>query len=331
MTKNSTDIFVGDKKITLTTGQLAPQASGAVLAQMGKTVVLATVVLGAIDKTKDYFPLSVEFADKLYAGGLIKGGKWIKREGGPSDTAILFGRIIDRSIRPLFPSDFKYEVQVVVTVLSNDKDHDVVIPAFTAVSAALMISDIPFNGPVSIVRLGFEDKKITLFPTISQQLKSSLDLLVCKDKEGINMIEADSNIVDNDTILQAMEMGFNTGNDINTKLTEFAKNFGKKKVEYQPMAPTQVLINEVETFIKTDLEQFVSGGFDGAHMSAEEAIKEKVKDHYEAKVKAEEIESNFLMEAVDILIRKYLREATLQGNRYDKRTPDQIRPLNKLF
>ncbi len=326
--KNTFDIAFGDQKITLTTGQLAPQANASVLAQMGKTVVLATVVLGAIDKSKDYFPLSVEFVDKLYAGGLIKGGKWIKREGGPSDTAILFGRIIDRSIRPLFPSDFKYEVQVVVTVLSNDKDHDVVIPAFTAVSAALMISDIPFNGPVSIVRLGLEDKKITLFPTISQQLKSSLDLLVCKDKEGINMIEADSNIVDNDTILQAMEMGFNTGNDINTKLTEFAKNFGKKKVEYQPMAPTQVLINEVETFIKTDLEQFVSGGFDGAHMSAEEAIKEKVKDHYEAKVKAEEIESNFLMEAVDILIRKYLREATLQGNRYDKRTPDQIRPLN---
>lgn len=326
--KNTFDIAFGDQKITLTTGQLAPQANASVLAQMGKTVVMATVVLGAIDKSKDYFPLSVEFVDKLYAGGLIKGGKWIKREGGPSDTAILFGRIIDRSIRPLFPSDFKYEVQVVVTVLSNDKDHDVVIPAFTAVSAALMISDIPFNGPVSIVRLGLEDKKITLFPTISQQLKSSLDLLVCKDKEGINMIEADSNIVDNDTILQAMEMGFNTGNDINTKLTEFAKNFGKKKVEYQPMAPTQVLINEVEAFIKTDLEQFVSGGFDGAHMSAEEAIKEKVKDHYEAKVKAEEIESNFLMEAVDILIRKYLREATLQGNRYDKRTPDQIRPLN---
>ncbi len=326
--KNTFDIAFGDQKITLTTGQLAPQANASVLAQMGKTVVLATVVLGTIDKSKDYFPLSVEFVDKLYAGGLIKGGKWIKREGGPSDTAILFGRIIDRSIRPLFPSDFKYEVQVVVTVLSNDKDHDVVIPAFTAVSAALMISDIPFNGPVSIVRLGLEDKNIILFPTISRQLKSSLNLLVCKDKEGINMIEADANIVDNNTILQAMEIGFNTGNDINAKLTEFTQKYGKKKIEYEPLAPPQSLVDELEIFIKSDLEKFVTEGHDGTHMASETAIKEKVKDHYEAKIKAEEIESNFLMEAVDILVRKYLREATLKGKRYDNRAFDEIRSLN---
>jgi len=326
--KNTFDIAFGDQKITLTTGQLAPQANASVLAQMGKTVVLATVVLGAIDKSKDYFPLSVEFVDKLYAGGLIKGGKWIKREGGPSDTAILFGRIIDRSIRPLFPSDFKYEVQVVVTVLSNDKDHDVVIPAFTAVSAALMISDVPFNGPVSIVRLGLEDKNITLFPTISRQLKSSLDLLVCKDKEGINMIEADADIVDNGTILQAMEIGFNTGNDINARLIEFAKKYSKKKIEYEPLAPPQSLVDEVETFIKSDLEKFVTEGRDGTHMASEIAIKEKVKDHYEAKIKAEEVEINFLMEAVDILVRKYLREATLKGKRYDNRAFDEIRPIN---
>lgn len=325
--KNSTDIVVGGKKITLTTGQLAPQANAAVLAQMGKTVVLATVVLGAIDKTKDYFPLSVEFADKLYAGGLIKGGKWIKREGSPSDTAILFGRIIDRSIRPLFPADFKYEVQVIATVLSNDKENDVVIPAFTAVSAALMLSDIPFNGPVSIVRVGNENGNLTLFPSISEQLKSSLDLLVCKDSEGINMIEADANIVDNDTVLKAMQLGFDTGSEINTQLVEFAKKFGKQKINYESLSPNQELIAEIEALVKTELTQFMTDGIDGAHIIAEDKIKEKVKNAYETKIKSEEVEQNQLMEAVDILVRKYLRQATLDGTRYDKRAFDEIRPL----
>jgi len=327
MTKNTCDIVIGGKKITLTTGQLAPQANAAVTAQMGKTVVLATVVLGAIDKTKDYFPLSVEFADKLYAGGLIKGGKWIKREGGPSDTAILFGRIIDRSIRPLFSADFKYEVQVIATVLSNDKDNDVVIPAFTAVSAALMLSDIPFNGPVSIVRVGNDNGNLTLFPTITEQLKSSLDLLVCKDSEGINMIEADANIVDNETVLKAMQLGFDTGTEINKQLEEFAKKYGKKKIEYESLAPSKELISEVETLIKKELDQFMVDGVDGAHIIAEDRIKEKVKDAYEAKIKTEEVEANQVIEAVDILVRQYLREATIKGNRYDKRKFDEIRPL----
>ncbi|HWS48486.1 MAG TPA: polyribonucleotide nucleotidyltransferase [Candidatus Methanoperedens sp.] len=327
MAKNSVDIVIGNKKITLTTGQLAPQANAAVTAQMGKTVVLATVVLGKVDKTKDYFPLSVEFADKLYAGGLIKGGKWIKREGGPSDTAILFGRIIDRSIRPLFSSDFKYEVQVIATVLSNDKENDVVIPAFTAVSAALMLSDIPFNGPVSIVRVGTNEGELTVFPTISELQKSTLDLLVCKDSEGINMIEADANIVDNDTVLKAMQLGFDTGTEINAQLSDFAKKYGKKKVDYQPLSPSKELIAEVETLVKKELTQFMMDGVDGAHIAAEDKIKEKVKEAFEAKIKAEEVEENQVIESVDLLVRQYLREATLKGTRYDKRTFDEIRPL----
>jgi polyribonucleotide nucleotidyltransferase len=327
MAKNSVDIVIGTKKITLTTGQLAPQANAAVTAQIGNTVVLATVVLGAIDKSKDYFPLSVEFADKLYAGGLIKGGKWIKREGGPSDTAILFGRIIDRSIRPLFSADFKYEVQVIVTVLSNDKENDVVIPAFTAVSAALMLSDIPFNGPVSIIRVGFENNELKLFPTISDLQKSTLDLLVCKDAKGINMIEADANIVDNDTVLKAMQLGFDTGTEINKQLEDFAKKYGKKKIEYESLSPSKELIAEIEALVKKELTQFMTDGVDGAHIIAEDKIKEKVKETFEAKIKAEEVEVNQVIEAVDILVRQYLRTATLAGTRYDKRAFDEIRNL----
>ena len=322
------DISLGGKVITLSTGKLAPQASGAVLAQMGKTVVLATVVKGNLDLSKDYFPLSVEFVDKFYAGGVIKGGKWMKRDGGPSDTAVLFGRIIDRSIRPLFPMGFKNEVQVMATVLSNDRDNDVVVTAFTAVSAALMISGLPFNGPVSAVRLGLKASEITLFPSLTDQLTSDMDLLICKDSEGVNMIEADAKIVDNDTVLKAIEMGFAEGNKVNAKLVEFAQSIGKPKMEYTDLSPSVELQDKVESLVKTELEDFISAGVDGAHMIGEEKIKESAVEKFDTELKSSELDKSKLMEAVDMVVRKYIRNSTLAGKRYDKRAMDEIRPLN---
>ncbi len=328
MEKISFDVVTGDKKITLTTGQLAPQANAAVLAQSGNTIVLATVVLGKLDKTKDYFPLSVEFVDKLYAGGLIKGGKWIKREGNPSDTAILFGRIIDRSVRPLFPEGFKNEVQLMVTVLSNDKVNDVVIPAFLAASTALNISDIPFNGPVSAVRAGLIDNQIVLFPNLEDQVKSQLDLLICRDAEGINMIEANANIVSNDLVLSAMSTADKAGQEINQQITDFTAKVGKKKILYENLSLSADLLAEIEAQLKTDLEKFLTDGVDGAHIAGEDLLKEKIKELYQEKIDQEVVEESQLMEGVDILVRKYLREATLNGHRYDKRAFDEIRPLH---
>lgn len=324
----STDIVVGDKKITLTTGQLAPQANAAVTAQFGNTVVLATVVIGALDKSKDYFPLSVEFADKLYAGGLIKGGKWIKREGGPSDTAVLFGRIIDRSIRPLFPADFKNEVQVIATVLSNDKEHDTVVPAFLATAAALTISDIPFTGPVSIVRVGLNGTELVAMPTIPEQSASSLDLLICRDVQGINMIEADGNIISNDQMFSAMKFADGIGVDINRQISEFAAKVAKPKIKYTSLTPSAELLAEVEKFLATDIAEFLATGADGAHMAAEDAIKTKIKAAYESKIKSEVVDESLLIEAVDTIIRKYFRAHVLAGNRYDKRAFGEVRPLH---
>lgn len=328
MNQNSFDVPVGNKTVTLSTGTLAPQANGSVLATFGKTVVLATVTLGALDETKDYFPLSVEFSDKLYAGGFIKGGKWIKREGAPSDTAVLFGRIIDRSIRPLFPSGFKNEVQVIATVLSNDKDHDVVVPAFLATSAALMVSDIPFNGPVSAVRVGQIDNKPVLFPSISEGLKSNLDLLICRDSQGINMIEADAQIVDNDTMLSCLDLAFTAGNEINARLTEFAKKFAKKKIEFVSASPSEALISELDNLLKDDIAKFMATGADGAHVAGEIALRTKVESTHEAKIKSGEIKLSLLMEALDLLIHRHFRQQTLAGQRYDKRGFDEIRPVS---
>jgi len=322
------DILVGDKKISLSTGKLAPQTNASVVAQFGDTVVLATVLMGKLDETKDYFPLSVEFIDKLYAGGIIKGGKWIKRDGAPSDTAILFGRIIDRSLRPLFPQGFLNEIQIITTVLSNDKNHDVVIPAFTAAAAALAISDIPFNGPVSAVRVGYVDDKLVVNPTLDQLKSSLFDLLVCTSPKGVNMIEADGNIVKNDLMLSAIELAKTTGDQINAQINEFVAKAGKTKIIFEPAGPSVDLIKDVESKIKTDIKKFFDDGVDGAHMIGQETIIEKVKQIYQDKIDSEEVSLNHLIAAVDTILKAHVRQQTLSGHRYDRRKLDEIRPLN---
>lgn len=326
--KISHSITVGDKTITLTTGQLAPQANGSVTAQMGNTVVLATVVLGALDTSKDYFPLSVEFADKLYAGGLIKGGKWQKRDGGGSDSSILLGRIIDRAIRPLFPVGFKNEVQLIITVLSNDKETDLIIPAFLAASAAIGISNIPFNGPVSAIRIGLIEEKLVLFPSLKEMENSHMDLLICHDPEGVNMIEAEANIISNDIVLEAIKMAIDTGTSVNSQISEFVKKYGQEKVEFIDMSPNKQLLAETEKHLQKDLAQFLADGADGAHIAAEDSIKEKIKTIYKEAIEKDEVSENSLIEAVDIIVRQYFRDHALKGNRYDKRAFDEVRPLN---
>src|SRR5258708_3597086 len=155
--KAEVSVDIAGKTLKLETGELAPQATSSVLATLGETVVLVTVVEGG--KTDlDYFPLSVEYQERLYAGGIIKGSRWVKREGRPTDEAVLSGRIIDRSIRPLFPKAFKNEVQVIITVLSVDKENEADMLALNAVSAALAISRIPWNGQSAELEWGIKTK-----------------------------------------------------------------------------------------------------------------------------------------------------------------------------
>lgn len=328
MTNNQFALRLGDQTIDLTVNRFAPQANASVLAQMGKTVVLATVVMGKLDESKDYFPLSVEFIDKLYAGGLIKGGKWIKRETGPSDNSILFGRIIDRSVRPMFPEGFQNEVQLVVTVLSNDKETETVVPAFIASAVALNISDIPFAGPVSAVRIGRLNQSLTLYPYLSQLAQSDLDLLVCANNDGINMIEAEANMVDNAVVLEAMELAKKTADDVNRQINEITQSVGRKKVEFQPYLPSPELVKQIEDLTKDDIKEFLANGADGNHIAGESAIKDKVKENFKTAIDTKEVNENLLMLAVDNLVKSAFRSQTLSGTRFDKRAVDEIRPLS---
>ena len=152
--KTTATLEIGGKTLTLETGQLARQATSAVLARLGDTMVLLTVVMGKERTDIDYFPLTVEYVERLYAGGRIKGSRWVKREGRPTDDAVLTARLIDRSVRPLFPKEFKKEVQIIATVLSVDGENSPDIMSVVAASAAIAISPIPWKGPVGAVRMG---------------------------------------------------------------------------------------------------------------------------------------------------------------------------------
>ena len=183
--------FAG-RPLLLETGRLAKQAAGSVLAQFGETVVLASVTVSSRESSLPFFPLTVEYREKSYAAGKIPGG-FLKREGRPSDDEILAARIIDRSIRPLFPEGFKNEVQVFVTVVSADQEHGADVLGALAASAALAVSPVPFNGPLATVRVGRVEGKWILNPTFHQLEFSDLDVTVSGNGESIGMVEGGSN------------------------------------------------------------------------------------------------------------------------------------------
>ena len=224
-------ITVGDKSITLQVGLFSEQASGAVLATCGDTVVHATVVI-----------------EKLYAVGRIKGSRWVKRDGRPNDQAILKGRLIDRTIRPLFPSGLKNEIQAVATVLSVDGVNDPDMVAMVGISAALTLSKIPFEGPVGGVRVGFntETQQFIINPTYEELETSSLDLIVSGTKEAIVMVEAGAKEVDESTMVGAFEIAQKSIAQIADAIEEMRLEIGDEKLPVVVAEPNTALKNELK-------------------------------------------------------------------------------------
>ncbi|HTP57030.1 MAG TPA: polyribonucleotide nucleotidyltransferase, partial [Candidatus Paceibacterota bacterium] len=244
--------FAG-KPLVVKLGKLAQQASGSVLVQYGETTVLATVVRGG-PTTKDYFPLSVEFEEKYYAAGKIKGSKWIKREGRPSEEAILSARVIDRSIRPRFDHNTRNEVQCVATVLSFDAVNDPDMPALFAVSLALMLSDIPYNGPVSGVRVGYVNGQYVVNPTYKERAESDLDVVVSGTTGRINMLEAGAKIVPEDIVAGAIEAGFAALQELNALQNKIAAEVGVQKEEMTTFQRDEKLADKVRELASPRLE-----------------------------------------------------------------------------
>jgi polyribonucleotide nucleotidyltransferase len=222
-------IELAGRKLTLGVGLLAQQAGGSVTVQYGDTVALCVATLGGERAGLDFFPLQVEYEERMYASGKIKGSRFIKREGRPTDEAVLSGRLIDRAVRPLFDDSIRRDVQVVATVLSHDGENDADIPALIGSSCALMISDVPWNGPIAAVRIGKKDGNLIVMPTYAEIEEGALDLVVAGTKEKTLMVEAGASEVPEAEMLAAMKLAHEHLDPIIELIKTVVKNHAKEK------------------------------------------------------------------------------------------------------
>ncbi|MGB9911444.1 MAG: polyribonucleotide nucleotidyltransferase [Microgenomates group bacterium] len=323
----SFSIEIGGKQLILEVGRLAPQANASVLGRLGDTVVLSTVVSGSSNEEVDYFPLQVEYIERLYAGGKIKGSRWVKREGRPSDEAVLTARLVDRSIRPLFPKGYRNEVQVMITVLSVDAENNPDIPAICATSAALAISDIPWEGPIGALRVGFIPKNGKGFlianPTYQDLEYSELDLVVAFDKKAVVMLEGGGKEIPEEVFLQAVSFAKKEGEKIIHLIEEIRKKLGKKKQVFSPLIPDKKLVAEIkEDYGKKIKEILLQAGKDKESLAFLEEIKKVLEEKYSGE------KENFLSLAVDEVVKEIIREKVLkEKKRIDGRGLKEIRPI----
>ncbi len=245
---------IAGKEWKFETGKLAGQASGAVVARVGDTVVLAVAVLNSNPREGiDFFPLLVDYEEKLYAAGKIKGSRWVKREGRPTDEAILSGRVIDRSLRPLFPEGMRNDVQVVTTVLSIDGENEPDMIAVNAASMALHISEIPFDGPVGAVRIGKIDGEFVANPNKEQRELSTMDLIVCGTAEHIIMVEAGANLVPEEDIVEGIKVAQQSLKELAEIQDKFKEQVGKPKTENIIFSrPNEVVYQKVKELLTPD-------------------------------------------------------------------------------
>lgn len=321
----STDI--GGKTVSLEVGRFAGQAEAAVLARVGDTMVLSTVVASAVRPDLDYFPLQVEYIERLYAGGRIKGSRWVKREGKASDEAILIARLIDRSIRPLFPKEYKNEVQVLVTVLSVDGQNDPAIAGILATSAALSISSLPWQGPVGALRVGYVPKDgeaiFTANPTAQDLEFSKMDLVVTSTDKAVLMIEAGAQEVPEAVLLQALDFAQTENQKAIKLILDLQKEAGKTKLVIEKEKVSATLVRSIETTAGKKITELVEGL--ASRMDAQAEIAELKTVLCE---KYPEEKKTTISKIIDDLISQKIRRLVLDKNkRVDGRKPDQIRPI----
>ena len=323
------------RKIVVEHGQVAKQADGAVLVRYGDTVVLSTAVVSkSANLLSDFFPLMVLYQEKLYSVGKIPGG-FIKREGRPTDAATLAARMIDRPLRPLFPEDFKNEVQIVNTVLSVDQDNSPELTALLGSSLCVSISKIPFNGPVAAVKVGRINGEFIINPTVEQAEESDIDLTVAGTKEAINMVEAGAREASEDDMLEALMFGHEAIKKLIAFEEEIIEEIGVPTMEYEKLEITSELRSEVDTYvrerldkalrIKDKLEKYA------AIDNLQEEVVEKYKNENEDTMKPDEL--NELLTKVALIFHGIEYElfrniVVKEKTRADGRAMDEIRPLS---
>lgn len=335
MKKKVFELDFHGRKIVVEHGELAKQADGAVLVRYNDTVVLtAAVVSKNVNLLSDFFPLTVNYQEKLYSVGKIPGG-FIKREGRPSEAATLAARMIDRPMRPLFPEGFKNEVQVISTVLSVDQDCSPELTAMLASSLAVSISKIPFNGPIAGVKVGRVDGKFVINPTPEQLERSELDLTVAGTKDAINMVESSAKQVSEDIMLEALMFGHKAVKELIKFEEKIIKEIGEEKMEYETLTPDKEMIERITALATKKMDKALR-------------IKDKLKKYAAIDEVKEEIIELYTKENEEILKEQELKELLAKVNmvlsdieynlfrsivvkekkRADGRKMDEIRPLS---
>jgi len=320
----------GSHQVSLESGEIARQAHGAVVCTMDDTVVLATVVAAKEPRTgQDWFPLTVDYVEKTYAAGKIPGG-FFKREGRPSEKETLTSRLIDRPIRPLFPDGFFNEVQVVATVLSLNPEVDSDIPAMLAVSAALTLSGLPFNGPIGAARVGYVGGQYVLNPTMSQLKESQLNLVVAGTEQGVLMVESEALELPEDVMLGAVGFGHEQMHAAIQAIHELSEEAGKPAWDWQPPAKNEALIARVSELAEQDFRDAFAMKQKQARNNRLVEIRKSTLEKLTAEAAAANtaLEANAVNEIFFNLESKIVRSQILDGApRIDGRDTRTVRPI----
>ena len=334
MNKETFELEIGGKMLKIKITDWTTQASGSCLVSYGETVVLATAMMSQKNADGfDFFPLTVDYEEKFYAAGKILGSRFLKRESRPSDEAILASRMIDRSIRPLFPKDFKKEVQIIVTCLSFDGENDPDVLSMIAASFALAISNIPWNGPLGAIKIAKNDGKFVFNPTYKQRDESNFELTLSaiKDKNGevlVNMIEMGAKEVLEEEVLEAYKFAKETLSKIIDFQKKIVSKIGKEKAVFEPAVASDMEKN-IKEFLGDKLENAITGADPGEkNLLATENLREElvifIKEKYPEQGKEKQVLPFFEKEMERIIIKNIIEK----NQRPDGRKPEEIRNLN---
>lgn len=332
MNKRVFELDFCGKNLKVETGELAKQAGGSVLVRYEDTVVLSAATASKKAKDIDFFPLTVTYEEKLYSVGKIPGG-FLRREGRPSEHATLTSRLIDRTIRPLFAEGFRNEVQVVNTVLSVDQDSAPDMAAMFGASLSLMVSDIPFEGPIAGVTVGYIDETFVINPTLEEQAKSKMHLIVAGTKDAINMVEAGAEEVSEELMLEAMLFGHEWIKRLCAFQIEIAQEVAKEKMEVTLYEVPSEIVEEVEALVGKDLREAVAIHEKLKRYGMIDELEEKAVLHFEAKSYETESEKNktvkYVKEVTHGMVADEVRRLiSIEKIRPDGRGVDEVRPLN---
>ncbi|MFB3919271.1 MAG: polyribonucleotide nucleotidyltransferase [Candidatus Velamenicoccus archaeovorus] len=320
----------GDKNLILSTGKLAKQADGAVTVQMGDSVVLVTACVSKdIREGIDFFPLTVEYQEKTYAAGRIPGG-FFKREGRPSESEILISRLIDRPVRPLFPCGFRNDVQVIALVLSSDAENDPDVLAVIGASAALGISQIPFEGPIGAVRIGRVDGKLVVNPTYAQREASDLDLVVVGNRKKVIMIEGEAKGLEEAVVYEALKFGHEQL-QVSIKIQEdLIKACGREKMSYEDRAVSPELVKSIKAAYMNRVKENCKIAQKEARMEAVQMLYKDVTERFCVEKEGEDqISEKDIKAALDEIESEEIRKLALEENRrVDGRKFDEVRAIS---